>query len=222
MNSKVKVDKPVLYNLVWTSLRYCIGRNSYVGSYYADFAILFDVFTPDERKQLAKDIRYNIAEQLQMEFNFLIDKRIEKTELYRPLELMLEFCMQQKLGSLDELGKFDKIYVTISNGKLEYTVMENEICSKTKYMHDLSKFLGWAQLASFFDGDFKQVSEKGKDNFEEMFETYKERLVEDKYTNCYVSVPIKWDKVYASVKRFKSNALTLAYVKADDKNIVVK
>lgn len=112
--------------IVWTSLRYCVGRHSYVNSYADEYAQVYNDFDKYERLKFAVDIRREIGEHLR----FLpLSLKIEWTPdyyWYDPIEALFGFIKSEQISSLEELAKYKEV-VYNANESIYKTRISNDV-----------------------------------------------------------------------------------------------
>lgn len=197
--------------LVWTSLRYCIGRHSYVNSYADDYAQVYNDFNKEERKKFAVDIRRQIDEQLR----FLpFSLKIEPTQNYYwfdPIDALFGFVRSEQINSFNELAKYKEIIYN-ANECIYKTRISSEGKNPTIYASEIDDLLCWDRLANLFDEDKHRMLTLTDGSNLEAF-PYWTRDLEQVGDNLYKNKEFGWHIEYKPLKEFlKGNKrLTIPY-----------
>lgn len=187
-------------NLLWMSCRYCIGKHTIASVQHAeDIAkYSFDRIPEDRKQLLAKDIRMEIANVLRgSNLNFNISYGIEGND-FRPLELFLEFIINNEVHSREEIGRIASVEVSrnpdtgIIKCDVSNKVFDFMSCQfiDTSFISDL---LPWMDLANALDSTSHKFAEvKNEDGTVESVEYF------DSYYENYSS-GITWN--FERIKR---------------------
>lgn len=197
--------------LVWTSLRYCIGRKSYVISYADDYAQVYNDFNDKERKTFAVDIRRQIAEQLRfLPFSLKIE-RLSEGDLYDQIGTLLQFINIEQIKSFKQLAKYCEVVYDEQTGVYKSRTQEPK---QTEYIYssDIDDLLCWDLLANLFDVDMHRMLTLTDGSKVEAF-PYWTRDLEQIGDGLYKNKDFGWHVEWKPLKEFlKGNKrLTIPY-----------
>lgn len=186
--------------LMWTSYRYCIGRQSYVTSMASEMAQYYYNRLTDERMEFtAKDIRKEIFDKLQwLPFKFNIHRMYDSDPL-NPIDVLLTFIQKENITTLEEF---------IGYANLEYDV-HNDIYTFDKKTPTIKSFFSvsyidelipWENLAACFDKKNHKIittEYNGQTETHRCFKSWKRKSVpcEDKqgyYRACEFGWESEW------------------------------
>lgn len=199
--------------LVWTSYRYCIGRQTYV-SCLAPYIgrTYYDKLTDDKLEFMSEDIRNCIANSLKCNTpSFTYDIYIEDKN---PITDYLQW-LTDNVSNTEDLFGIQEIICGLSKGEKVYYVTKTNKPLPTAYEHEFHDLLAWEDLASFFDKkNYKTVTVNcdGKEEDILCFESWKKQVKPDD-NGYYTYVPWKWEKCYKSVEDYLEGKLT--YINPD-------
>ena len=180
--------------LMWTSYRYCIGRQTSVSSLAGEMAQhYYDKLTDERMEFTASDIRREIYDKLQwLPFNFKIH-RMYDSDSFNPLDVLLTFIQKHNIDTIDEFCKY---------ANLEYDAHTDEYKFETKTptiksyfsASDIEDLIPWENLAACFDKKNHKIvttEYKGKTETHRCFKSW-----------VRVSVPYEGRPGYYKVSEF--------------------
>ena len=180
--------------LMWTSYRYCIGRQTSVSSLAGEMAQhYYDKLTDERMEFTASDIRREIYDKLQWHpFNFKIH-RMYDSDSFNPLDVLLTFIQKHNIDTIDEFCKY---------ANLEYDAHTDEYKFETKTptiksyfsASDIEDLIPWENLAACFDKKNHKIvttEYEGKTETHRCFKSWKR-----------VSVPCEDKPGYYNVSEF--------------------
>lgn len=139
--------------LNWFSYHYALGRHSYAASLCHDIAQYGRmVLSPERQEFTAYDIRREIGFHLSMHsinFHYPIDFEQE----HSPLDYLLRFLKENNITTNEQLAEYSHITVVRNADGLSFETRKKDD-GEGSYCHalsDLSDYLEWDDLASFFD-----------------------------------------------------------------------
>ena len=203
--------------LVWTSLRYCIGRKSYVISYADDFAQVYNDFNDKERKTFAVDIRRHIGEQLRfLPFSLKIE-RFSDDDWYNPIEALFDFIDIERINSFKQLANYCEVIYDAKDCVYKTRTAEPK---PTDYIYssDIDDLLCWDMLANLFDVDMHRKLTLADGSKVRAF-PYWTRDLEQVIANLYKNKDFGWHIEYKSLKEFLIGNKRLTIPNSSIKNI---
>lgn len=142
-------------DLIWYSAHYGINRHSYAASHCHDIVKYSkDVLSPERKSFLACDIRRELSEKLLVGVNFSIPYGLQ--DHHDPIDYLMMFLQQNSIFTDEQLMEYKWIEVA-DNGDGTVSYYFQKTAEKDRYHMDVFKtfdfwdFLGWADLASYFD-----------------------------------------------------------------------
>ncbi len=194
--------------LMWTSYRYCIGRQTYVTSLAPYIGKKYYPLLSDEKAEhTANDIRNCIADVL----NFgALTFRYDSTVMNEHRDALSDFLtwLNDNVESGKDLIGIDTIECYKEDYKPDtpkkFFVTKKKHYELPKYETDFTDLLEWHKLSCLFDKKSHVkvwVNYKGKDECIECFYAWEKLLVptEDDY---YKQAPWKYIKCLISVNRY--------------------
>ncbi len=145
---------------MWMSIRYCVGRHTIASHAHAQnvATIMYDKLDNEQRVFQAMDINREITTQLRFEGFYINIPNYD--ELYRngilssAYSLLMNFCAENNL-KLTDLAKFDRIDVTMVDGKIKYETKEH--VDENPHFHfsafDIRDLSIWDALAGLFNSN---------------------------------------------------------------------
>ena len=143
-------------DLIWYSFHYAIGRHTYAASHCHDIVQYGkDVLSPERKAFTALDIRRELSYRFHVGFNFKISYELEGK--HDPVDYLMVFLQQNKIYTDEQLAKYRRIEVAKnSDGVITYhteKATEKESYRMGVFSMNFWDYLGWADLASYFDPD---------------------------------------------------------------------
>ena len=142
-------------DLIWYSAHYGINRHSYAASHCHDI-VLFgrEVLSPERKEFIAHDIRRELADKLHVGLDFRIPFGLQDN--HDPIDYLMTFLQQNKIFTDKQLEEYKWIEVKDnSDGTVSYyfekTTENNRYHMDIFTAFDFWDYLGWADLASYFD-----------------------------------------------------------------------
>lgn len=205
--------------LIWTSYRYCIGRQTYVSSLAPYIGKKYYDLLSDARAEfMAKDIRDCIEDYLRFgNPNFSYDSSVSREER----DALSDFIayLNDNVNSDKDLINIDAI--ECYKEKYSDTVKKFHVSNSSRvkiktYEHNFSDLIIWHTLAALFDRKkHKKVYVKydGKEEVIECFEAWGKVLEKaDDEGLFYKKVPWKYKKSLISVKQYLSLGDRAGYI----------
>lgn len=209
---KISIGKSFLKDLVWTSMRYCIGRKSYVMALADDIGInCYDKFVKEELQFFATDIRRQLAEQLHfLPFSLNIE-RLSSEDRYDPIGTLMGFINTEQIKSIKELGNYCEVVYDAHKGVYQ---TRTAAPNPTDYIYstDIDDLLCWDRLANLFDMDVHRLLTLN-DGTKVIAFPYWTRDMEQVGENLYQNKEFGWHTEWKPLKEFlecKKN-LTIPY-----------
>lgn len=200
--------------LMWTSYRYCIGRQTYVTSLAPYIGRKYYQLMSDSQAQhTTEDIRNCIADVLNHgTLTFQYDgtvSRDERDSLSDFLTWINDNVVSEKdLIGIDTIECFKENYKQGSTKQFFVTKMNHH--ELQKYETDFSDLLEWYKLSSLFDRKSHVnvlVNYNGKEEWIECFYSWRKTCVKDNDGPFYRQVPWKYEKVLYGVDHYLSRGL---------------
>lgn len=203
--------------LVWTSLRYCIGRKSYVISYADEYAQVYKDFSNKERKTFAVDIRRQLGEQLRfLPFSLKIE-RFSDDDLYNPIEALFEFIDIERINSFKQLANYCEV-IYDAHSCVYKTRTQEPKPNDYIYSSDIDDLLCWDMLANLFDIDMHRMLTLTDGSKVEAF-PYWTRDLEQVVDGLYKNKDFGWHIEYKPFKEFLKGNKRLTIPNSSIKNI---
>ena len=201
--------------LLFTSLRYCIGRHSYIVSMAGDIGKnYYNNLSSAQKETLSKDIRSEIKRNLEMmPYNFVYEG-VYGVDI-KPIEDFVNACEYCNITSFEELSKRKKIvcYYDYDQKMKKYEDFITERGGKYQYWLDIDDLLPFENLASLFDEENHVIVTANDGQEYECFEGYKRKIVEDgEKKGWYRMAPFGWEKVYITVSSYLNNGDNASYI----------
>ena len=198
--------------LMWTSYRYCIGRQTYVTSLAPYIGKKYYPLLSDEKAEhTAKDIRNCIADVLNFgTLTFKYDGTVRSVERDALSDLLTWFnenveC-DKDLAGIDTIECYKEDYKEDTPKKFFAT--QRKHYDFQKYETDFSDLLEWHKLSSLFDRKNHVnvlVNYNGKEEWIECFYSWRKRSVKDDEDGIYYHIePWKYEKVLFGVDHYLS------------------
>ena len=202
--------------LMWTSYRYCIGRQTSVSSLAGEMAQhYYDKLTDERMEFTASDIRREIYDKLQWHpFNFKIH-RMYDSDSFNPLDVLLTFIQKHNIDTIDEFCNY---------ANLEYDAHTDEYKFETKTptiksyfsASDIEDLIPWENLAACFDKKNHKIvttEYEGKTETYRCFKSWKRVSVpcEDK-PGYYKMSEFGWEPIWIVVDEYLKTGNTNRYL----------
>lgn len=198
--------------LMWTSYRYCIGRQTYVTSLAPYIGKKYYPLLSDEKAEhTANDIRNCIADVL----NFgALTFHYDGTVMYEQRDALSDFLTwlndnvenEKDLIGIDTIECYKKDYKNDTPKKFFVTKKKHHELPKHETV--FSDLLEWHKLSSLFDRKNHVnvlVNHDGKEEWIECFYSWRKRSVKDDEDGIYYHIePWKYDKVLYGVDHYLS------------------
>lgn len=197
--------------LMFTSYRYCIGRQTYVTSLAPYIGRKYYPLMSDSQAQhIAQDIRNCIADSLNYgTLTFQYDGTVRSEERDALSDLLTWFNenveSDKDLACIDTIECYKEDYKEDTPKK--FFVTKRQHYDFLKYETDFSDFLEWYKLSSLFDRKSHVnvlVNYNGKEEWIECFYSWRKTCVKDNDGPFYRQVPWKYDKVLYGVDHYLS------------------
>lgn len=197
--------------LMWTSYRYCIGRQTYVTSLAPYIGRKYYPLMSEEQSQhTAKDIRKCIEDVLNYgTLTFQYDSTVCYAERDAISDLLTWFnenveC-DKDLAGIDTIECYKEDYKEDTPKK--FFVTQRIHYDFQKYETDFSDLLEWHKLSSLFDRKNHVnvlVNYNGKEEWIECFYSWRKTCVKDNDGPFYRQAPWKYEKVLYGVDHYLS------------------
>lgn len=142
-------------DLIWYSAHYSINRHSSAASHCHDIIQYSkDVLSPSRKEFMAGDIRRELAYNLQVGLNFQIPYNLR--DQHDPIDYLMTFLQQNNIFTNEQLKEYKEIEVAKSQDGI-ITFYSEKATKENRYRMDVFSscsfwdYLGWADLASYFD-----------------------------------------------------------------------
>ena len=180
--------------LMWTSYRYCIGRQTSVSSLAGEMAQhYYDKLTDERMEFTASDIRREIYDKLQWHpFNFKIH-RMYDSDSFNPLDVLLTFIQKHNIDTIDEFCKYANLEYDAHTDEYKFEIKTPTITSYFS-VSDIDDLIPWENLAACFDKKNHKIvttEYEGKTETHRCFKSWKK-----------VSVPCEDKPGYYKVSEF--------------------
>lgn len=205
------ISKGVLEDLLWTSIRYCVGRHSYVAGYYVDYAKLYYSLDEHQLMAISRDIDEEIRRQLEISFNVRIQNICDAFGRF------ITWLQDNNIHTVEELKNIKSAEITGLTATPETIRFDKELNANTaaSYM-DITDLIGWYYLARLFDvGNHKIITAKDGNKYR-VFSVYKEAIEPAEDGRHYQAKQMYWDNVFVMVEEFVKNAACMAYLPITD------
>jgi len=201
------ISKGVLEDLLWTSIRYCVGRHSYVAGYYVDYAKLFYSLDEHQLMAISRDIDEEIRRQLEIAFNVRIQNNCDA------LDRFITWLQDNNIHTVAELQNIKEAEITGLTATPETISYVKELnVNRTASYMDITDLIGWYYLARLFDvGNHKIITTKDGNKYR-VFSAYKEAIELEEDGRHYRTKEMYWDKVFIMVEEFVKSANCLSYL----------
>lgn len=217
--------------LMWTSYRYCIGRQTYVTSLAPYIGKKYYPLLSDEKAEhTANDIRNCIADVL----NFgALTFHYDGTVMYEQRDALSDFLTwlndnvenEKDLIGIDTIECYKKDYKNDTPKKFFVTKKKHNELPKHETVFEY--LLEWHKLSSLFDRKNHVnvlVNHDGKEEWIECFYSWRKACVKDEDGPYYRQEPWKYEKVLYGVEHYLSRgeyagSLNDDYIVKVDKNI---
>ncbi|MGN1158047.1 MAG: hypothetical protein ACI4TK_17875 [Agathobacter sp.] len=210
--TNISIEKSFLKDLVWTSIRYCVGRKSYVVALADEIGInCYSKFVKEELRFFATDIRRQLADKLRfLPFSLRID-RISSEDRYDPIGVLMEFIGTEQIKSIKDLGNYCEVVYDANKGVYKTRAAAP---NPTDYIYstDIEDLLCWDRLANLFDRDIHRLLTLN-DGTKVIAFPYWTRDMEQVGDNLYRNKDFGWHVEWKPLKEFldgKKN-LTIPY-----------
>ena len=194
-------------DLLWTSLRYCIGTHSYMLSFAYDIAKnLYYKLSDNQKRKHSKEIRKEIYRKFNFG-RFHIDiHRVTSEDPLNVIQVIMDFIKEYNINSYKELNKYNSIEYDANSKKFINSSSLSTPIEPSYYplsYMEINDFIVWETLASLLDIDNHKII-KLKDGEEvEAFKTFMTKKVplEDN-PRYYRQADFGWDEVWIPVDMY--------------------
>lgn len=195
--------------LMWTSYRYCIGRQTYVTSLAPYIGEKYYPLLSDEKAEhTAKDIRNCIADVLNfgaLTFHYDGTVKYEQRDALSDLLTWLNDNVENEkdLIGIDTIECYKEDYKNDTPKK--FFVTKKKHYELPKYETDFSDLLEWHKLSSLFDRKNHVnvlVNYDGKEEWIECFYSWRKTCVQHDDGPYFRQVPWKYEKVLYGVEHY--------------------
>lgn len=217
-------DKDFIKDMVWMSYRYCIGHDIIAARMHAGALaenITKDVLSENELKFNAQDIFKEITSNMQWNSDFY-NEAVASQDVFKinSYNRYMECLMNMNVRTKEELSNYKNIHYDGKDYRVVPFILEE--CEKwhkpDRLPNELEEFKVWADLASYWYGDY--IKAKSLETQKE-FECFESFIVENTYnekTHCNDSFVIR--KVYIPVEWYKAKNSNSSYYFADEVEVI--
>ena len=195
---KVVVQDQMLFDdLIWMSVRYCVGRKTIAAATHARNLISIVHYLPKDRREfLAMDIRREINSQLNWKKNLTVNDYSynPKWDAYTLLCKYLE--------SNPDINDYEYDFtIDVNTGDVTHIKREEALQDHSKTLLDLSDYTPWIKLANYLDESsyftIKAEMDGEKIEMNDVFE----------YIDSY-----NGKILYTTKSQFEKNSYTTSYI----------